>query len=1155
MFGYILWFTLVSVCVAGLDRELYLNGPNAARINVSTSYKGIPFVYGTVYGSYEGMNGLFISTFRPPAVYFMNTQNQCEETFTCTLVKLVGTSVAGIDDGNFYGFGGSQASISDPSRMAYSAELNVVFVMDRSSGIIRILHLNSHTVTSVRTNGLLVQVHGSQLPDNNPELDIKINGQYLYVSDSSWVYNITGADGTLAGILTNAIMTPYSALKQWQLMHNYDKSLNKIYLTSIAINAGIQMIYASYTYKREAIIMFPIELVDSSQVQILTTDGILWNPALSVPLIEPEGNLLSVLPSGYSFVGFPMHMQYDAGTNSLYFTEVFAHFSQGTVLGALGSVAIRRINLDSLNIDYFAGAIQTPRFVYGTPTGYLDGWADQARFSYPVTLEFVGSSASPNGGVKMYVVDSQNGAIRLIQSIPDTPRPSSQPTISFAPSRPSHAPTLAAPTLHPTAEPSTGVPTIGPTFQPSISFSPTVFIPPTNQPTELNGECLQFELIDTFGDGWSGSQLRIETPGHAETVIYREPLTPNPEVFQICSSYSRTEQYGQYPMGIISPNNAENLWEILWRVTILAKGLVYTGNSETAMVFAFDENGFVFVDGSSLQSNSFSCTRCQHPKPKPKPGSSSGSSSTHNTENPDECPDDECLKRFLLPGALPPPPNPKPPIITNDLSFVLHDNAGNGWFDTFGDGSNYYISDVNRQHILSQGTLCGEDLFRDECITSLPDGDFYFRVTGTTNPDRDDVFWNFCHTRGTARQELSFTMIDGVCYPGALRDAIVIFSSPTSTKLSMISEILVENVYANELNSLDKMVLEQSMISLLEMSNIVVADAMISSICKSKTGKFCADEPEPDHRRLVAPLGKPAASSIAPGTTTWDISFQISIITEANGIDGTKYLQVVDFVEKLTGIITDGVIKGDLQTIIEAKANSMGSTSLKWSHIHREIPASLMHIHYISTPTPTSAPVSSSSFADSLSHGYLEQSFVTVVVDNSNIQLLTFFLIIGIPLIVVSIYWAYRSRTHGNVEVVPPKNSWENTFFKDTIVSGIVNNNNDNDINSDDLPHPDGMSVSSRHSSKSSSSHVDSLLQIPGRTTRSVSESTTGSDSGNDRKQGGGENPESVVSRIPINSSRLSAGNRRDRFRVREGLEHYDLSKPSIRSGLLEENI
>jgi hypothetical protein len=429
-------------------------------------------------------------------------------------VVVAGSGVSGVSDGSFL-----SASFFDPSRILFVEELNVLLVTDRSSGYVRYLSFYDGQVRTMRTSeyGLPVVLVGNAVSDSFPEMDVKRFGNYFYLSDTRNVYNVTGADGTLRGALDNAILSPYSALKKWQLANDYDISTKKVYISSIEVDSSRQVLYVAYTFTRSAIVQMPINCRGVSDITIFSTDGVAYNIPQTYPRPR-NGNLFSSAIAGSALFTFPMAMHYDSADDVLYWTEAYAHLATGSASGALGAIAVRRLKFSSYEIDYYAGNVGTFRAVVGKTVGFRDGPVDQAIFRLPTSIAFYSNVGTLGTGPLMYICDNGNSAIRKVATVVGTKAPTQVPTTSLKPtfrptmslrptSAPSRIPTVApsmAPSGSPTtAEPSslpstsppsvtpTGLPTGIPTSKPSISMSPTIFHAPTGSPTELDGDCLE----------------------------------------------------------------------------------------------------------------------------------------------------------------------------------------------------------------------------------------------------------------------------------------------------------------------------------------------------------------------------------------------------------------------------------------------------------------------------------------------------------------------------------------------------------------------------------------------------------------------------------------------------------------------------------------
>lgn len=105
------------------------------------------------------------------------------------------------------------------------------------------------------------------------------------------------------------------------------------------------------------------------------------------------------------------------------------------------------------------------------------------------------------------------------------------------------------------------------------------------------------------------------------------------------------------------------------------------------------------------------------------------------------------------------------------LSIDVLNSAGRGWFNDTLVSTFYTISDSTRTHLIAKGTLCGRES-HDHCVETLGDGDYVFRVTGNLDSRSSENSWEFCGLRGSAQQELTFTIKSGQCIAGHLTFAI-----------------------------------------------------------------------------------------------------------------------------------------------------------------------------------------------------------------------------------------------------------------------------------------------------------------------------------------------------------------------------------------------
>lgn len=957
-----------------MDRALYETNLDPQEIvAVGTTYRQLASIVGVACGYYLNKDGVFVSSFTTSRIYFVDTSNDCETTNNCQLTSVAGTGTSGITDGTF-----TTSTFSDPSRMVYLPDLDRLIVTDRANGLLRYLDFASQTVGSMRSggsSGSKISVVGSSISDGNPEIDVKRSGNYLYISDSKFVYNLTGTDGTLSTAFNNGVLKRYNVLKSWQLNNGYDISTSKIYISSIAVNEGSGIMYVSYTFSRSAIVVLPLHAGSVSEISILVTDRVLYNIPQTYP-VPRNGFLNSAQITGFSLVTFPMHMYYDGNDNVLYWVEVFSHLSAGTASGALGAVAVRRLKFADNFIDYYAGNVGVFNKIIGRSTGYADGEASSAIFSYPVTIAFKGHAASPFGlGPLIYVADYTNKALRRVYNAIDTKPPTRQPTISLKPTfrptssqnptvLPTSSPTIV-PTPGPTPEPTlvpSGVPSLEPTFSPSaeptihptVSFPPTLNLNPTSVPTLLNGACLEVYLLDEFGDGWSGAALYVNHTGYSDSSLEHkrpkpkpdyvvsksvEPIvSANPYVFDICASLddNRYFQRGDYNLFIHNPKGSdlENDWEIFWQVKDVETGKIYTGDANTKMSFKFDESGlFTNIPPTvKLAPDSYSCSRCKHPQPPKKP------------QNPDPGPDGP--KRFLLGEE-------------HKVPFQLFDSVGDGWFDNSGKGIQFTISDSSKTHKLASGTICG-DFLKEDCEVELEDGDYFFRVGGGgEDSGRDQVSWKFCGVSGNAQQELSFAIVNGKCISGSLRDAETIATLQEQTTLSIEGEFLISNVFSQTLTVKDIEVLEDALADALSVDPKHVT---VLYYCVSEDGDYCTEIES--SASYSSSNSKPKASrkskSNAPSeyslvstfsrllgaTYTLDVVFVITLVTEDFGIAGSRYHEALSLAYDKSQALMNAYSTTNLQQSIRTESENIGASALKFVRVDDLIALSNTELKY-----------------------------------------------------------------------------------------------------------------------------------------------------------------------------------------------------------------
>lgn len=414
-------------------------------------------------------------------------------------------------------------------------------------------------------------------------------------------------------------------------------------------------------------------------------------------------------------------------------------------------------------------------------------------------------------------------------------------------------------------------------------------------------------LVDEFGDGWDGLWLYINHTGY-ESAEYR-PIGPhpppkvgdegvyfsssahapsfdsNPLLFKVCGSLhqNRFRDRGHYTLEIRHDPTARNNWEILWQVSTLNKDYndwVY-GDHRTRVEYEFGDDGFFHLQKVDRPfENPNHCSSCTHPPPPSKPVD-------HENVESDE----------TLPTSA---PAPKPPPV-HRVPFELGDEEGDGWFSNWL-GTKYSITDNSKTKLLDSGSICGPHSV-EPCEAHLPDGDYYFRVGGAADESNDEVTWKFCGKEGKAMQELSFAIIHGKCVPGHLSEALNMIGAKEQTTLTLRGELLIENVFTNDLSTSEARIFESVVAQEL---GVDAEEVIIISVCQTRPGVYCSEDDDDDKstedRRALS------------ATYVLDVVFLVSIVAEKYNKIGSHYHVLKDLVASKESLFDASFRSGQLQS-------------------------------------------------------------------------------------------------------------------------------------------------------------------------------------------------------------------------------------------------
>jgi hypothetical protein len=354
------------------------------------------------------------------------------------------------------------------------------------------------------------------------------------------------------------------------------------------------------------------------------------------------------------------------------------------------------------------------------------------------------------------------------------------------------------------------------------------------------------------------------------------------------------------------------------------------------------------------------CMQCPHPKPKPPappPDASSAASPASDGSGP----------------------GPRPSGIP--LSLTASGENDWTWFPSSASSSlfptRYVITDASKLNLLLTGQMCNPSpsssisTATEMCEIRLEDGDYYFRVGGETSEEVDDnngISWHFCGTEGISNEELSFSVINGHCYLGHQVSLATMLSSTEQTILSLEGDLLIENIFTEELSLSDQRIFEMSLAEALSLPSSHVS---LLDICKTKPGVPCYTQR--DHQPALTPpqkkglrlLSDSSSSALGSGydsnspqralsaTYAYHLSFSVTILLNQEEAEGTQRKEIWRYVSELKEQFDLSCHQGTLQSLIRSHSSSSGiSSGLGYIRLGKQS----------SSPT-SSSPSSSSSWS------------------------------------------------------------------------------------------------------------------------------------------------------------------------------------------------
>lgn len=471
-----LCFLLLLIHSGGEGRLLYESISDGQKAQRVLTYSRITDPVGLVVGDYEGVRGLFVSSFQTHSISFVSLEHGGHTRSVEAEVVVGGTY--GVDyDGSF-----GEASLAEPSRMSFDSQCQILFVACKKNRVIRALDFNSRRVSTLQRKGgdKLTFSRHDQYQHDIPGFDVQsIEGDSIFISDLFSLTRVIVDEAPYCEhIVEEAVIVEYHSLTFYMNLNDYPSNA---VIHSILPDITRECIYVAISVGVNVVLKVPLSASYNNQYteieKLVGNDKVKWNGVTTsqLPPVAQNGNVHS--KNDNVTLAFPMHLQYDSRHNYLLWTECFPYVDDYF----LGSLTVRRMSMSTGDVDFFAGynfCQDTDTYqLIGTHGGYRDSTVDFASFGYPVSIAFHADDVSAaSGSGSMYVADKANNAIRRVAVVIDTSAPTSVFLPSAAPSR--------SPTLRPTvsSEPTaTYYPTYPPTVHPSYSFTPTYS--PTKRPT------------------------------------------------------------------------------------------------------------------------------------------------------------------------------------------------------------------------------------------------------------------------------------------------------------------------------------------------------------------------------------------------------------------------------------------------------------------------------------------------------------------------------------------------------------------------------------------------------------------------------------------------------------------------------------------------
>mmetsp|Transcript_14452 Transcript_14452/g.14557 ORF Transcript_14452/g.14557 Transcript_14452/m.14557 type:complete len:542 (+) Transcript_14452:1-1626(+) len=257
-------------------------------------------------------------------------------------------------------------------------------------------------------------------------------------------------------------------------------------------------------------------------------------------------------------------------------------------------------------------------------------------------------------------------------------------------------------------------------------------------------------------------------------------------------------------------------------------------------------------------------------------------------------------------------------------TYHLYGKDQGTWFTDDRYGSEFYISNSNGTALYYSGTLCGKRRHTAPCdLSYLPAGTYKWRVTGALNPSKRFVAYDFCGVRGTFSSEVVFAInCEGECVPLRVRDLEDVcealqYIATQETQVTLFGSVMLEGKKGEEINDEDLNVIRTTLAQEFSEASVQEPDKEMVEMLSWRVIPSSQS------------VGRKLESSSVDSTTTHQIDFRVTVISEHFGVDGAKETGLDGLVEDLSAYLHQSMISGVFTSKLVSNAVSQGVVGLQ----------------------------------------------------------------------------------------------------------------------------------------------------------------------------------------------------------------------------------